>query len=220
MLLAGIDDAGRGAVLGPLIIAGILIDEEHLPELTALNVKDSKLLSPNRREQLAPEIKRIALKYHIVEFSPAEIDDVVNFGRKLHKLNWLEACGMANVILNLKPDLAFVDASDVVVERFKEHILERILFNVEIVSEHKADRNYPIVSAASIIAKVRRDAAIAELSKKHGDLGSGYASDKRTMRFLETWIKRYDAYPDFVRRSWKPAKRLMSNIKFNQIKII
>lgn len=220
MLLAGIDDAGRGAVVGPLVIAGVLLDERDLPELTALKVKDSKSLSPRIRRQLAPEIRKIAMKCHIVEFSPAEIDKVVNFGTKLHKLNWLEALGVADVVLNLKPDVAFVDASDVSVERFKEHILERVPFEVEIVSEHKADQNYPIVSAASIIAKVRRDAAVAELVKKYGDLGSGYASDKKTMIFLENWIRRHGSYPDFVRKSWKPAKRLMDNAKFNQMKVI
>jgi len=220
LLSAGIDDAGRGAILGPLVIAGVLIKEEELPKLTALNVKDSKLLSPRRRELLDQEIRRIAVEHHIVKFSPAEIDEIVDHGRKLHKLNWLEACGMAGVILNLKPDIAFVDASDVVPERFKEHILERIPFNVRIVSEHKADRNYPIVSAASIIAKVNRDAAIAQLRLEYGDLGSGYVSDEKTMNFLENWMRRYASLPDFVRKSWKPAKKLMENAEFTQRKII
>jgi len=88
------------------------------------------------------------------------------------------------------------------------------------VSEHKADRNYPIVSAASIIAKVKRDVTIAELRKEYGDLGSGYVADEKTMNFLEIWIRKYCSYPDFVRKSWKPTKRLMDNIKFNQMKII
>lgn len=220
MLLAGVDDAGRGAVLGPLLIAGVLLEEEDLPKLTALHVKDSKLLSPRRREQLAREIEKTALKHHFVEFSPAEIDKVVNFGRKLHKLNRLEAWGMADVILNLKPDVAFVDASDVVAGRFKEHILERVPFDVKIVSEHKADLKYPIVSAASIMAKVKRDTAVAELRKKYGDLGSGYASDEKTMNFLENWIRRHGSYPGFVRKSWKPAKKLREDAKFNQMKII
>jgi len=219
MLIAGIDDAGRGSILGPLVIAGIVLDEENLPKLTALRVRDSKLLSPRRREQLAPEIKKIALKCHIVKFLPVEIDDVVNFGRKLRKLNWLEACGMADVILNLRPDTVFVDASDVVAERFKAQILEKVPFNVKVVSEHKADRNYPIVSAASIIAKVERDAAIDELRKAYGDLGSGYVADKKTMNFLENWIRKHGAHPDFVRKSWKPAKELADN-KFNQMKMI
>lgn len=218
MLVAGVDDAGRGAILGPLVIAGVLLDRQDLPELTALKVRDSKLLSPRRREELAPKIEEVALKYHVVEFSPAEIDKVVNFGEKLHKLNWLEACGMAEVIVNLRPDFAFIDASDVIAERFKEHVLGRVPFNVRIVSEHKADRTYPVVSAASIIAKVRRDEAIAGLRRQYGQLGSGYVADSRTMNFLKTWVSGHGSYPDIVRKSWKPAKMLVNSL--NQMKNI
>ncbi|MDH5689670.1 MAG: ribonuclease HII [Candidatus Bathyarchaeota archaeon] len=218
MLLAGVDDAGRGAVIGPLVIAGILLDENGLHELEVLKVKDSKLLSPLRREWFAKEIEKIALKYHVVKFSPAEIDRVVIQGRKYHRLNRLEACGMAEVILNLKPDIAFVDASDVVAGRFGEHILERLAFKVDVVSEHKADRNYPIVSAASILAKVRRDAEVAKLRNEYGDLGSGYASDYRTKNFLERWMREHGLYPECVRKSWETAKRIKA--KYCQTKIL
>ncbi|MCW4026566.1 MAG: ribonuclease HII [Candidatus Bathyarchaeota archaeon] len=218
MLLAGVDDAGRGSVIGPLVIAGVLLDERDLSELEALKVKDSKLLSPLKREWFAEKIEKTALKYHVVEFSPAEIDRVVIQGRKYHRLNRLEACGMAEVILNLKPDVAFVDASDVVAGRFGEHILERLPFKVDVVSEHKADRNYPIVSGASILAKVRRDAEVAKLRNEYGDLGSGYASDYRTKDFLKTWMREHGSYPECVRKSWETAKRIKA--KYCQTKIL
>ncbi|MEM2110881.1 MAG: ribonuclease HII [Candidatus Bathyarchaeia archaeon] len=208
MLVAGVDDAGRGPVLGPLVIAGVLVEEEALSNLVNLGVKDSKLLSPKRREQLAQEIFKIAKKYHIVKLSPAEIDIAVETGTKLNRLNRLEAKAMAEVIRNLKPDIVYVDASDILAERFKQHIAEKVPFNVQIISEHKADRKYPIVSAASIIAKVERDRAVAELRKTYGDLGSGYITDPKTLRFLEEWIKKHGSYPEFVRKSWKPAKKL------------
>lgn len=208
MLVAGVDDAGRGAVIGPLVIAGVLAREEDLPRLKELGVKDSKLLSPRRREVLAVEIRRIVVKFDVVKLSPREIDVVVNSGRKLHKLNYLEAQTMARVIEALRPDMVFVDASDVLEERFKHHILECMSFKVDIVSEHKADRNYLAVSAASIIAKVERDSEIAELAKTLGDFGSGYPSDPRTVKFLRECCEELDEYPDFVRKSWKPAKRI------------
>jgi len=218
MLLAGVDDAGRGAVIGPLVIAGVLLDDKDLPKLEALKVKDSKLLSQHRREWFAEEIKKLALKHHIVEFSPREIDRVVTLGRKYHRLNRLEACGMAEVILNLRPDIAFVDASDVVESRFGEHILERLPFKVDVVSEHKADRNYPIVSAASILAKVRRDAEVAKLRREYGEIGSGYASDYRTRNFLERWMEEHGSYPECVRKSWQTAKRIKT--KYRQTRIL
>jgi ribonuclease HII len=220
MLVAGVDDAGRGAVIGPLVIAGVLVKEEDLPRLREIGVRDSKLLSPHRRGVLATEIRNIVRNESVVKLSPREIDMVVTSGRKLHKLNYLEAQTMARVIEELKPDLVYVDASDVLEERFKQHILECMSFTVNIVSEHKADRNYPVVSAASIIAKVERDAEIAELSKELGDIGSGYPSDPRTISFLKKCCEKLEEYPDFVRRSWKPAKRVMGEKGSKQATLI
>jgi ribonuclease HII len=220
MLVAGVDDAGRGAVIGPLVIAGVLVKEEDLPKLKELGVKDSKLLSPHRREILAVEIRRIAVKFNVVKLSPREIDVVVNSGRKLHKLNYLEAQTMARVIEALRPDMVYVDASDVLEERFKQHILECMSYKVDIVSEHKADRNYVAVSAASIIAKVERDKEIAELGKTLGDFGSGYPSDPRTMSFLKECCEELEEYPDFVRKSWKPAKRVRDQQGSEQKRLI
>jgi len=220
MKVAGVDDAGRGAIIGPLVIAGVMVEEKDLPKLRNLGVKDSKLLSPHRREQLAEEIRKLALQSHVVKLSPAEIDKVVETGRKLHKLNRLEAHTMAEVIAALKPDVAYVDASDVLADRFREHIEEKLPFKVQIVSEHKADAKYPVVSAASIIAKTERDKAVSNLRKKYGDLGSGYVSDPKTVRFLESWLAKFATYPDFVRKSWKPAKRLKKDNEAKQTKLI
>lgn len=219
MLVAGIDDAGRGSVIGPLVIAGVMSKKEDLAKLVVLGVKDSKVLSPRRRESLAVEIKRLALRYSVIKLTPKDIDKVVQTGKKLHRLNRLEAQTMAKIIEMLKPDIAYVDASDVLEERFKQHILECLSFSVEIVSEHKADRNYPIVSAASIIAKVERDKEIAELKEKHGDLGCGYPADQKTISFLRQYIKEFGEYPDFVRKSWKPAKKIKRENDLRQTKL-
>ena len=220
MKVAGVDDAGRGPIIGPLLIAGVLVEEKNLPTLKNLGVKDSKLLSPHRRVQLAEEIKKLALKWHFVKLSPAEIDDVVENGKKLHKLNRLEARTMAEVIASLKPEVAYVDASDVLAERFGEHIQECLPFKVKIISEHKADKKYVVVSAASIIAKVERDKAIEELANKYGDMGSGYVTDPKTVAFLKKWVKKHGSYPDFVRKSWKPAKKLKEDAEARQAKLV
>jgi ribonuclease HII len=127
---------------------------------------------------------------------------------------------MAKVITVLKPDVAYVDASDVLADRFKEHIAENLSFKVQIISEHKADARYPIVSAASILAKVERDKAISELQKKHGNIGCGYPADPNTIKFLEGWIRKFGSYPDFVRRSWKPAKRVKTKAEIEQTRLV
>jgi ribonuclease HII len=126
---------------------------------------------------------------------------------------------MAKVIERLRPDVAYVDASDVLADRFREHIAERLAFEVKIVSEHKADFKYPVVSAASIIAKVERDKAIQELSEKYGEIGSGYVADPKTIAFLKRWLATHGSYPWFVRKSWKPAKVLRSRSDARQTKL-
>jgi ribonuclease HII len=219
MLLAGVDEAGRGSVIGPLVIAGVSVEENDLPKLVDIGVKDSKLLSPQKRETLAKQIRELTLNCHVVFLSPVEIDQVVETGKRLHRLNRFEAQAMARVIAILKPDVAYVDASDVLADRFGEHIAENLDFSLKIVSEHKADLNYPIVSAASIIAKVERDRAISSLQKKHGNLGCGYPSDSNTINFLGEWIRKFGSYPDFVRKSWKTSKRVMMESDLRQKKL-
>jgi len=122
MLVAGVDEAGRGCVIGPLVVAGVAMQAENLQWLVELGVKDSKLLTPKKREALYPEILKITQKYHIIKVPPPQIDKVVRSERRLHKLNRLEAQTMAKIIEVLKPDEAYVDAADVLEDRFGNHI--------------------------------------------------------------------------------------------------
>jgi ribonuclease HII len=208
VLIAGVDEAGRGCIIGPLVVAGVLVKEENLHVLRQLGVKDSKLLSPKKREALFNEISRLAEKHHVVKLLPSEIDRAVECKRKLHKLNRLEAQTMTQIINVLKPDEAYVDAADVLEERFKQHIQEGLTIKAKITSRHKADKIYPVVSAASIIAKVERDKEIEALKGVYGDFGSGYLADKKTLLFLRQWMEAHSEYPSCVRQSWKTAKQV------------
>jgi len=219
MLVGGIDEAGRGCVIGPLVVAGVLAKEENLLALASLGVKDSKLLTAKKREALVPEIVRLAEKYVVLKVSPSEIDRFVESQRRLHKLNRLEAETMAKIVTELEPDLVYVDAADVMEKRFGQHIIDASTFKTRIISEHKADRNYPIVSAASILAKVERDASVEALRGDFGNFGTGYLTDPRTTAFLESWIKYHDDYPECVRKSWKPAKQVKANRGMEQQKL-
>jgi ribonuclease HII len=212
--VAGIDDAGRGPIIGPLVIAGVLMDEERVRELVSMGVKDSKLLTPESRSGLAEKIQGIASRISYVELSPAEIDEVVLKGRRLQRLNLLEAKSMAKVIADLKPAAVWVDASDVKPERYARQILDELpasLKRTVLVSEHKADRRYPIVSAASIMAKVRRDAAISALWEEYGNFGSGYVTPS-TIKFLKEWRRTHSHYPPIVRKSWKTLREIESDL--------
>jgi ribonuclease HII len=151
----------------------------------------------------------------LVEAQPNEIDEFVLHGGRLRKLNFLEAKMMADVLADLAPAEAYVDASDVNEARYAASIREFLpehLKAMKIFSEHHADRTFPVVSAASIIAKVRRDARIAELRSQYGDFGSGYITDPKTMSFLRTWRRTHSEYPPVVRMSWKTIKELEAEI--------
>lgn len=204
MLVCGVDDAGRGSVLGPLVIAGISIEQKNIKQLVKIGVKDSKQLSPQSRERLYEQILSIVDGYYVAKISPRTIDKSVS----KNLLNQLEANYMAKVIKKLEADSSYVDSCDVNPKRFGLYI-SNIAKTGKIVSSHHADRKYPVVSAASIIAKVNRDKAIEKLRKNH-DLGSGYPSDPKTMKFIKEWVSQNGDVPVFVRKSWKPVKILLS----------
>jgi ribonuclease HII len=206
MLVCGVDEAGRGSMIGPLVIAGVVIKQTKLKLLSQLGVRDSKKLTPLAREKLYEKITRLADDYKILKLNPKQIDSYV----LKHKLNFLEATYMAKIIKKLGPDVSYVDSCDVNSARFGAELA--LLANTgKIKSYHHADSTFVIVSAASIIAKVTRDRAISKLNKDY-DLGSGYPSDAKTVSFVRKWYTKHGQVPNFVRQSWAPIKQLSSQV--------
>jgi ribonuclease HII len=204
MIICGVDDAGRGSVLGPLVIAGVSVERTKIKYLSEIGVKDSKQLSSKTRETLYKKIIAIVDDYYVTRISPKTIDESVH----KKQLNHLEAKYMAKVIRRLRPDSSYVDSCDVNPSRFGREI-SKLANSGRIYSRHHADIKFTIVSAASIIAKVNRDRAIKKLRKKY-DLGSGYPSDSKTMQLIKCWILDHHRTPEFVRKSWKPVKIMMN----------
>lgn len=207
-MICGVDEAGRGPVFGPLVVAGVKLKEDS--KLIELKVKDSKKLSPKRREVFAKAIKQIVSEYEVLVIPAKDIDDM----RKVMTLNEIEVHAFSKVIKKLKPDICYVDSADVNEERFGSDIQSNLTFKLDIVSKHKADDIYPIVSAASIIAKTKRDEEVRkiseELSKKLDvPLGSGYPADVITQNFLKKWYEKYGKLPPYVRKSWKTAENII-----------
>ena len=203
MDILGIDEAGRGSVLGPMVISGVLVPEKMDKVLERMGVKDSKRLTPNRRTILSRKLRKM-FDFEIITISAREIDDLRAEGVNL---NEIERRAMEEIILKINPEKAIVDAVDVKAERFQENL--RNATGVDVLSEHKADDRYIEVSAASIIAKAERDKLIEEINKefiKSGGIGSGYPSDPTTKKFLSNYT--YDEMPDFVRRSWNTVAKL------------
>ena len=214
VLVAGIDEAGRGAVIGPLVIAGVSIEPKDEAKLKAMNVRDSKLVSPGRRKKLAGAIERIAKDIVIIKIEACKIDTYRKQGINLNKL---EAMKMGDVANLLKPDRIYVDSPDVKPERLKDFLSKIIRHKPELIVEHKADTRYRVVGAASIIAKVSRDGEIEKLRKKYGVRGSGYPSDPRTIGWLKELMEKKREFPECVRRTWETIKELEKHKKQSKL---
>jgi len=209
-VVGGVDEAGRGSLVGPLVVAGVSVQASKLHLLVEAGVKDSKLLSPSARSRLYELILAVAEKVHVVEVPPREVDKYVLHGKRLRRLNYLEVEAMAKVVSEIGVKVVYVDSPDVKPERFAENIRALLKSDVKVIAEHHADRRYPVVSAASVVAKVTRDRRIRELEQAYGEIGSGYPSDPRTRAFVRSWLESRGSPPDFVRVSWKTLKGLSS----------
>jgi ribonuclease HII len=215
VLVLGIDEAGRGPVIGPMVIAGVSIDEKDIDKLKKLGVKDSKLLSPKQREDMFDKIISIVKKYKSIITPPEEIDSALR--SESLNLNWLEAIKSAEIINFLNPEKAIIDCPSNNIMAYKNFLKKHLKDKkTELVLEHKADFKYPIVSAASIIAKVTRDNEIKKIQKKIREpIGSGYPSDPVTINFLE---KNYNNYQGIFRKEWAPWKKLNKKKKQKSLK--
>ncbi|HJU58958.1 MAG TPA: ribonuclease HII [Nitrososphaeraceae archaeon] len=204
MLVCGIDEAGRGSVIGPLVIAGISIKKSNIKKLEDIGVRDSKALTKNKRSFLFDKILDVSEFVCIYKLDCKTIDE--NVYQK--KLNKLEGIIMSSIIKYISADIAYVDSCDINIDRYTNYLKSNLKNNINIIAMHKADRLNPVVSAASIIAKVTRDREIQILEEIFQNIGSGYPSDKKTMCFIKNWIKEYKEFPNFVRKSWRPIKEI------------
>jgi len=216
-LVLGIDDAGRGPVIGPMILAGCILSESSEKELRALGVRDSKQITPKRREFLDKQIKDKAESYKIISISPEKIDSSSEKGLKL---NELEALACAKIIDALNVDSTtggkklkvVIDCPSTSINKWTDYLKRHIknLSNLEVSCEHKADRNHVSVSAASILAKSRREEEVEKLKKEYGeDMGSGYPSDPKTIKFLAK-NKDNEKMSKIFRKTWKTWKNAVS----------
>jgi len=188
--MVGIDEAGRGCVIGPLVLGAVYADEETVQWLRGLGVRDSKELRAPKRLSLAVEIKKVC-DTTVVEIPPHVIDS-----RNINDVELEHTVSLAN------------GEKDIYVDAFTVGIEKVFGSDINCVSEPKADQKYAIVSAASIIAKVRRDAEIKRLHGIFGDFGSGYPSDARTIEFLKRGGLDDPLFARHIRFKWETIKGL------------
>lgn len=204
-MICGVDEAGKGSVLGPMVIAAVGCTS--MDDLTSLGVADSKKLSPGRREELS-RIIRGKYPYFIVVRNAEDIDTL----RQSMTMNEIVARAHAEAVDALPCNIAYLDACDVREGRYAVTVSSFLQNNgCKVIARHKADSLFPPVSAASIIAKVERDRLITELSSEYDTIGSGYPSDPVTITFLKQYIGKHKNPPPFARSSWETVKTLLSS---------
>ena len=218
--MLGIDDAGRGPVIGPMVLAGCLVDEKAEKEFRRLGVKDSKQLTPKRREFLENIIREQSETFEIEVIHPEKID---SDGKSGINLNQVEAIMCAKIINKINKGYGkikvVIDCPSTNITAWRDYVMTKIknLSNLEICWEHKADQNHVSVSAASVLAKQERERRMTALKKKFGDdIGSGYPSDPNTIKFLEKNIKKHDKSGLF-RKSWKTWKNAAAKLGQNKL---
>jgi len=214
-LILGIDDAGRGPVIGPMILAGCLIDEKTRKEFKKIGIVDSKKLTAKRRRYFEKIIKEKAINYSVVLATPEEITSKNKVGTKLNEVEALLCAKIINKLNTGKEKIKiFVDCPSVSISKWDDYLRTHIknLSNLEVSCEHKADQNHVSASAASILAKCKREREMSKLKEKYGEeIGSGYTSDPSTQKFLKKYAKKYEKEGIF-RKTWITWKVARENI--------
>jgi ribonuclease HII len=202
-LVVGVDEAGRGSLVGDMFVAAVAVRRDRVYELLALGVRDSKSLSRERRALIAPRVLEVAEAAVVCRVTPEEIDR--------ENLNDLEVRAVERIARQLKARGLAV--GEVVVDevagraRDIEVAVHRYYPEARVAVVPKADRDYPVVAAASIVAKFLRDKHVELLSRVYGEIGSGYPSDPRTLEWLRR-VRSSGELPSCVRRSWKTVGRV------------
>ena len=198
----GVDEAGKGPVLGSMFAAAVRADPAVLPA----GVGDSKAIRPERRERLAGEIRASADAVGVAEVPVERIDAGGT------DMNTLTVEAQAAALSSVARDglSGTVDAGDTDAARFGRRVADAVEADVSVRAEHGADETDPVVGAASIVAKVARDAHVADLAEEYGDVGSGYPSDPTTRAFLADYVDRHGELPACARRSWSTCDDVLA----------
>lgn len=213
MRILGLDEAGRGCVLGPLVIGAFCCEAEHSDALRAAGADDSKAIRAKLRPAVREKLRPLGV-HEVREVSARQID--------AGNINTLEEACFVDLIVAHAPDHVFIDAPvhprgiPKLLARIQASVGERLGRVPQFTVEPKADVTYAVVGAASIFAKVHRDARIHALDAAHGPIGSGYPSDPVTRRWLQARMAEPGPLPAFIRTRWQTLENLRQQSMFPQ----
>jgi len=211
LIIGGIDEAGRGPAIGPMVMSLVIMDEEDVYGLVSMGARDSKAMTPKLRRRVYSFILERCLELLVRVVSPEEIDNAV-MGRGLANLNELEAYVAAEMISMAKglgrTGKIYMDSPDPKPERYLSAVkrfleVKGVSLRSTLVAENHAELKFPVVALASIVSKVVRDDIVEKLRKEYGDFGSGYPSDPKTKEFIREWLGKRGESPPIARKSWR-----------------
>lgn len=205
-LIVGVDEAGRGCIMGPMVIGFAAIEQSEEHTLRKIGVRDSKRLTAQKREELFPQVQKMCKCRH-AEISAHELTLLMD----KYSLNEIEAIKIAEMINGAnypKGTLIYVDSPDNIPTNFAKRIEKYLRVRYKIISQNKAEDLHLVVAAASIIAKVARDEKIERIKKEIGyDFNSGYTSDPQTIKFLQAHMNDGKVHK-YLRHKWGTLENL------------
>lgn len=204
-LVLGVDEAGRGAVLGPLVVAGAVLPELDLPKLAALNVKESKSVARAKRARLVRELWAFGVRGRAVVIQPNRIDQ--------ENLTQLELRAIVELVRFFQPARVIGDppVPPRAIPRFRQSLAKSTGFAEErILFSPKADVREPLVAAASLLAKVVRDGYVRALRQIYGDFGWGYPGEAKVQEFLAQYMRAHGELPPICRKRWSSVQKTFS----------
>jgi len=220
-MLLGIDEAGRGPFIGPLVMCAVLMDSKNDVILKNLGIKDSKLLSKSKREEFYKILKekKLIIDYKIIKLQANEVDkSLLSVNDNLNNLELKTSVKLIKFFMKKYTlDKVFLDCPSINASKYKKDLFDKVNFK-NLVVEHKADQKYVCVSCASVLAKVTRDKEISLLQKKYlktiyGNLGSGYPSDVLSVEFLKKNYKKLSSDDKLFRKTWKTYTNFVNQSK-------
>lgn len=211
-LICGIDEAGRGSLIGPLVVAGFAAPLSVAKTLRGIGVRDSKKLTRKRRYEVYQRLMDLPSIVEVVVLDPLLVDSSTK-ARGRGGINKLEAAAIREIIKRIDAGRVYVDSLSRDAASFGLLLRSEMGGGVEVICGVRADSRYPIVGAASIIAKVERDRWVEDLKERLGDIGSGYPADEKTREFVRDWLIRKGSLPGFVRASWRTIEKLYPRLE-------
>lgn len=198
-------------MIGPMVIAGVVIDEKDEKKLKALGVRDSKKLSPKQRETLAPQIEKIARNIVVLSVPSCKINTYMEKGINLNKIEAMKMAEIINTIPGCKK--IYIDSlsppykkesKKKFITKFEKSIRKYISNkNVKMTVKNHLDEIRIVVSAASVIAKVQRDKTVDKIKQEvNFDFGNGYPYHVKTIKFLEKTLQKDSKPSPHIRWQW------------------